>query len=381
MNLFDYLERHACDSFETEPVHDLDLLVFSQLVHAPLERLDGMRLGPKGAKLCTLVQDIWPACHAGADLRKIVGNERRRVWDFITPGSRYGEVRLNDFTCRKDESTSSDATQFAAALFTVGDIDIVAFRGTDSTIHGWREDFNMGLESPVPAQLLAANYPLAHCRRKSAIYICGHSKGGNLAVYSGVMCNPSLRSRIARVCSFDGPGVSDYVRSSNGWSEMEDRLVSVVPQDSVIGLLLGCEKQGRVVQSLDKGLLQHNPYVWLVEGDDFVDAKDLSFGSRVTGRACREFLSTCTIEQRRVLIETVFELLECVKVEKVTDLPKALKDNRSELNTKYRALPEDRRSLVGKLFASAVGSTFKSFGLEVMDSIGLKKKSNTEGKQ
>lgn len=39
------------------------------------------------------------------------------------------------------------------------------------------------------------------------IYLCGHSKGGNLSISSALLCDKTLLKKIVKIYNFDGPGV------------------------------------------------------------------------------------------------------------------------------------------------------------------------------
>ena len=90
--------------------------------------------------------------------------------------------------------------QFSATSFILNDESCyIAFRGTDGTIVGWKEDFNMAFTSSSFAER-------QHCYIStrfrilpgtSSLFVGGHSKGGNLAVYAAMNTENRTRERIA----------------------------------------------------------------------------------------------------------------------------------------------------------------------------------------
>jgi hypothetical protein len=77
----------------------------------------------------------------------------------------------------------------------------IAFRGTDDTPVGWKEDFNMIFKTMIPAQLEAVSYVRRITARfkHGRIRLGGHSKGGNLAAYAAAFCGEKIQTRIHTV--------------------------------------------------------------------------------------------------------------------------------------------------------------------------------------
>ena len=109
--------------------------------------------------------------------------------------ARFRDVSLFAFESLHDETQQM---QVAAVSFLLPDGSVyVAYRGTDMTIVGWQEDFNMSFLSAVPAQLKATEYAEAVARAcpRRALRIGGHSKGGNLAAWAAVHLDEKLQRK------------------------------------------------------------------------------------------------------------------------------------------------------------------------------------------
>lgn len=217
--------------------------------------------------------------------------------------------------------------QFAAITLTLPDgTHFVSFRGTDNTIVGWREDFNMAFESPIPAQTAAVSYLTRIAASVDGpLIIGGHSKGGNLAVYAAAHVNPLIQSRIRAVYSFDGPGLDDATMASEGYAAIARRIRSFIPQSSVVGLLLAYHPEYTVVKSDALGLLQHDTFTWQVLGTRFVEAPEVDVSSQLVNQTVHTWLSRVTPDQRRRFVDTLFDLLEATGAttmkQLMTDVP------------------------------------------------------------
>ena len=217
--------------------------------------------------------------------------------------------------------------QFAAITLTLPDgTHFVSFRGTDNTIVGWREDFNMAFESPVPAQTAAVGYLQRIAEETGGpLLIGGHSKGGNLAVYAAAHAAPAIQQRIRAVYSFDGPGLDDATMVSDGYAAIARRIRSFIPQSSVVGLLLAYHPEYTVVKSDALGLLQHDTFTWQVLGTRFVEAPEVDVSSQLVNQTVHTWLSRVTPDQRRRFVDTLFDLLEATGAttmkQLMTDVP------------------------------------------------------------
>ncbi len=142
---------------------------------------------------------------------------------------------------------------------------------TDDTLAGWKEDFYLSCMQEVPAQKKAVEYTEAMARQypRVKLRLGGHSKGGNLAVWAGVFCPLAVQRRIRSVWSNDGPGFHDEILSLPQHVRLEERIHTIVPRSSVVGMLLEHEEDYTVVDSSQQGLMQHDGFSWAVKGPRF----------------------------------------------------------------------------------------------------------------
>lgn len=202
--------------------------------------------------------------------------------------------------------------QFAAVTIDLPDGScFVAFRGTDSTLIGWREDFAMAYESVVPAQQEALTYlERISMGNPRGIFVGGHSKGGNLAVFAAAHASPDARRLLRGVYSFDGPGLSKEILSTPGYESIHGLIHSYIPQSSVVGLLLGYHPEYTVVRSKAISLLQHDPFTWQLIGPRFEEVQQVDGPSQLMDETIHEWLESCTPQQREAFVDAVFSILE-----------------------------------------------------------------------
>ncbi len=203
--------------------------------------------------------------------------------------------------------------QFSAVTVLLPDESmVIVYRGTDSTIIGWKEDFNMGFAENVPAQQDAAEYIAEAARMvgERSIRICGHSKGGNLAVYSAAFCPAQIQDRILEVRNFDGPGFNEKNIHYEGVRRISARTRTYLPQSSIVGMLLAHEEAFTIVHSKSIGIFQHDLYSWEIEGAGFVTETKTTGSSQFIDSTLKEWLSSMSAEKREAFINGVFALFD-----------------------------------------------------------------------
>ena len=322
-DLFDYLHWRGDLSFQQCPVNAVDALIFSALSYIDLggsaQALPEIPISLREAsEEFFKLPDIQARCRAKADLSLLMAAAETR---------RFGECLLLQFRSRL---IPEEETQFAAVTFLLDDDSgFLAFRGTDYSLTGWKEDFNMSFRETIPSQLLALEYiQEIGSRYIMPLRIGGHSKGGNLAVFASVKADSQIRSRILDVYSMDGPGFTEYLLSDPVYKEMVPRIHTIIPQSSVIGMLLEHEEPYTIIKSKTLGLLQHELYSWEVDGPHFVPMEEITTDSRFLDQTIKTWFAGMTNEERNEIVDTIFDLLSIGEVDNVLDIiqPKNLKN-------------------------------------------------------
>ncbi len=331
------------------PFNEVDNLVLSQLAMIRWEALpipdEKPRLGALGSSLS-----------AEAFKPGITQKDDRQLLALTAGSPRFGEALVLHYVHELDEEEDK---QFSATSFLLPDNTMfVSFRGTDGTLVGWREDFNLSLLQPIPSQLQARNYlaQVMNAYPSLSFRVGGHSKGGNLAMYAAATQTESLQQRLIAVYSNDAPGLSDAVFESQGYQRLLPILHAYVPQSSIIGLLLMHPQDLTIVSSNSVSILQHNPYTWQVERGTFVREQELQASSVYIDRVTRSWLSGLDEAQRKQFINTLFDTLEATEAKSIgKDLwLNALRNPKAIVNAMQGLDAETRQKLAETL--SALGN-------------------------
>ena len=318
-NVFDYLDWRGDLSFSAAPFCEVDNLILSLLSYPDYSSLllEQDRVGLPLGKLVPLYFTHRPRSEGGLGL--LLGD---RIFDLmeraaVTP--RFANVRVWGHRSRLDKERE---LQFSATAFSLGcGESFIAFRGTDDTLIGWKEDFNMTVSFPIPAQEEAAAY-LAFAAESTAdrLYLGGHSKGGNLAAYAAATCDEGVRERIISVWSNDGPGFPKKMLNSPGYLAIRDRIHPLIPRASVVGILFDWDPAPETVESTATGALQHEGLTWQVLGTSFVRSAGQSRGSRQLDRSLHALLQEMDLPCRRQLIDDVFSVGTELGVETLAEM-------------------------------------------------------------
>lgn len=357
-NMFDYLTWRGDLTFTQDAVNSVDALVFSTLSYiryaGELENDPASVVTLKVAADTLLSQEIPESRYRSkTDLELL-----RAAADTL----RFGSTRLCMY---RDRLVPEQETQFAAMTFLLDDGTMfLAFRGTDYSLVGWKEDFNMSFQQVVPAQLLAEQY----VRDVGAEYFLpmrlgGHSKGGNLAVFAAARSSPMLQKRILEVYNNDGPGFTDYLMGDPGYLAMVPRIKTFVPQSSVIGMLLEHEEPYSVIRSKSVGVMQHDPYTWEVLGRSFIPVPEITQSSVFLDATIKTWYADMTDQERNQLVDVLYQVLSADGVEKAADIfqPKNIRNYikaisgdetiRRSLSTEFLALVNAARKVRSELEA------------------------------
>lgn len=278
---------------------------------------------------------------------------RKKMFEAMAESERFGDLRMHHFIALTNEDISM---QFSAMCIDLPDGTMaIAFRGTDNTLIGWREDFNMSFQTRVPGQQAAAYYLAKAAGLSDApIRLMGHSKGGNLAVYASACVSKKIQKRIESIWSYDGPGMNREMSQTEGFGRIRERIHSYVPQTSIIGMLMDYYEPYTVVHSTASGISQHDPMTWQIYGPQFVTQPNVDQTAKVTRDTLHNWLQNSTPEQRADFVDVLFQLVDTTKATRMSDLTGekfrsllTMVGNRKEVN------PEARR-VFNRLMAQAV---------------------------
>lgn len=343
-NIFDYLAWRKDVPFSVSPFNEVDGLVLSELIYADFAGC--VAENEEKVPLAEVKNRFWQR-HTKEEIMADDSYTKMApfLMDDMVDGARFQDTSVSWFYDVVD--TAADI-QLAVATFWLPDgTAFVAFRGTDSTIVGWKEDFLLSYMPETEGQRRAAAYMNAHFADVDApVRVGGHSKGGNLAVYAAVSACPAVREKITAVYSNDGPGFLDAFTQSEAYREMLPRIICIVPEESMIGTLLSNEAYQHVVKSTAKSIIQHDGFSWQVLGPRFVEADKRSEASYLTEVTLSQWLRGMQENDRRLFVGTLFGMLESTGKETISQIKQDKMGSLSNMKKMINNTPKEDREAV-----------------------------------
>lgn len=316
-NIMDYISWRGDLTFAQSPFNEVDNLILACFSYVNLDRIPAVTR-QKGIELKTLVKEF-------KKLHTIKELEADKSFIRLAPfmmfemaeSVRFGNCVIRNYV---NEIVTEAEQQFSAVEIVLDDgTSYISFRGTDDTIIGWKEDFNLST-GVVPAQKRAVEYMQRISDKASGMLrVGGHSKGGNLAIYGSVMCK-SVHDKILEIYSNDGPGFSKEFQESPETAEMMPKIIRIIPEYSIIGTLLEHEKQPIIVASTSRGLLQHDGFSWEVQGPGLVRRDSLNKTALRFIEILHKWIDGMDMEQKRLLIEDLFATLQASGYENLSEV-------------------------------------------------------------
>lgn len=316
-NIMDYISWRGDLTFAQSPFNEVDNLILACFSYVNLDRIPAVTR-QKGIELKKLVKEF-------KKLHTIKELEADKSFIRLAPfmmfemaeSVRFGNCVIRNYV---NEIVTEAEQQFSAVEIVLDDgTSYISFRGTDDTIIGWKEDFNLST-GVVPAQERAVEYMQRISDKASGMLrVGGHSKGGNLAIYGSVMCN-SVHDKILEIYSNDGPGFSKEFQESPETAEMMPKIIRIIPEYSIIGTLLEHEKQPIIVASTSRGLLQHDGFSWEVQGPGLVRRDSLNKTALRFIEILHKWIDGMDMEQKRLLIEDLFATLQASGYENLSEV-------------------------------------------------------------
>lgn len=304
-NITDYVWEHG-ETFDERPLCRVDSLVFSQLCYFQLPTAAEAAWGWEGLPIHELWRSDW--IDEMTDHMYDPPGAKRLI-AALSASPRYRDVRIFGYTMQLDRLTQM---QFSAMSFEFAKgCTYVAFRGTDNTVVGWKENLNMAFQVRVPSQEQALRYfERIGSRVGGRLWVGGHSKGGNLAIYVGITCRQDLYQRLECCYSHDGPGFTPTMLAELDTEHRDVKFDKTVPKSSVFGMLFDHgEQDADVVRSASSGFAQHDPLSWEVDGCDFVIVDRLGRTATYVDSSLNAWIDRASLEERQRFVEAVFNIM------------------------------------------------------------------------
>lgn len=339
-NCFDYLDWRGDVPFSADGINEVDGMILSRFSYAPLE-LIGEERGTIGG-ICKKLSE-----HPELS-KNLVRQDDEKLINALCLSPRFSNLEYFFYENKIDRELE---LQFSAVTVKIAPmLYYVAFRGTDDTLVGWKEDLNMSFTFPVPAQALAKDYLDRVASRLRGKIICGgHSKGGNLAVYAATFCKKKIQGRIIRVENFDGPGFDGRMLGRSEYISVRERIRTYVPKSSIVGMLLSHEEEYIIVDSTYNGILQHDTYSWVVERDHFKYLEKVTDSSRFLDVTLKEWLQGISYEKRERVSDALYEVISETKATSLRELSENWLSNTITIAKSLHNLDDETKKLLREL--------------------------------
>ncbi len=348
-NMMDYLDWRGDLSMKTDGFNDVDNLLFAQLVYVEFEGIVPPPKSGESVSIKEASERFWQRHDEEEILAKVsMTKSAPFVMRRMAQTRRFADIRLSRYI---NDISDEEQSQFSVMCVHLEDGSVyVAYSGTDDTIVGWRENFNMGFLTETPGQLKAAAYldGIAGAFAQKDIRVGGHSKGGNLAVYAAMKCRPELLRQIVCVYSNDGPGFRKEIADSSEYQRLLPKVRNIMPESSIVGMLLEHRGDYEVVKSTGRGAQQHDEMSWEVLGTGLVYAEDVASESILLDETMKKWIDQLDYEERREIVETVFDILEEAQIYTVDDLYHCKWKQLQEILRAKSRLPEETHLLFSK---------------------------------
>lgn len=312
-NLFDYLNWRGDIPINVDGLNDVDRMILAQLSYFNFDEI---------------VPDFGSFITIGDALNRLIDEGGGNVFNSsndmklaakLAETPRFKNLLLTGYEERFDPEREE---QFAAITVLLPDRTAACvFRGTDSSLVGWKENFNMALSDELPAQLDAVDYLSRFAKiYRGSIRVIGHSKGGNLAVYAPAFAKPSAARKVIEAVSLDGPGFSERVINSPGYKAIESRIHTIIPRSSIIGVIFAHTGKFTIVDSDAYKILQHDLYTWKVSRNSPVTLTERDSSSQLAEDALNDWINSLSYEERERFIKGIWSLFDDIGITDLGDI-------------------------------------------------------------
>ena len=315
--ILDYIRWRGDIPLAEDGLRDADALVLGLLTY-----LDLKPVWQEGGEPLYL-RDCRRMAEEGT-LRVLITGKDMGYEEIITraiASRRFGDLLITDYV---DEVRDEPPLQFAALCFhDESGLSVLGYRGTDDTLVGWEEDFMIGV-TRTESQELALRYADAHLKTGRRWVLCGHSKGGNLALFAASRLSDAVLESVERIYLLDSPGLCPEVMDVSATERIDGLCTRIIPSFSVIGKLFEPQiTDSRIVRSSGSGMLQHSLATWGIDHGELDRCEENDPRSRWLNAAVKEWIGNISQEDRVVFIRELFGALSATGAHRVDELDSA----------------------------------------------------------
>lgn len=353
-NIFDYIKWRGDVPFEASGLNEIDSLIFTQLSYIPFDNIVSGEFSENGLT----IEEIYDLYFDGEGKKINMGaiipaDKIVPLFEMLSHSERFKDLRIHSYV---NEISSDEEKQFSAISFDIPSegLTYIAFRGTDDTLIGWKEDCNMALFTPIPSQKHGADY-LNHIAKstKNKIVLGGHSKGGNIAVYAAFFAENDAKSKIQAVHNFDGPGFrEDFLDRTKSCPAIIRKITNFMPEGSLIGSIFDTVGRRIYVKSNGKGLYQHDAFNWHLERIHFITVQSLAKSSVQFHSSLKQWVADMTDTEKKEFVDAFFKLMAVNDSGTLTDI---VSNKFKFIGALFKADEKSKKTVMKTVFGSVRG--------------------------
>ena len=351
-NILEYIKENGNLTLDEKKFNEIDNLIFSRLSYLPFESI---KLEEKEN-----FESIYKKLKS-VKINEFNMEQDKELIELVGTCNRYKNLIVTDYYFSRDEKKEK---QFVAITIHLENGELyLSYGGTDNTLVGWKEDFNLSFMTHIPSQIEAIKYiRKIYAKYKLKMHLGGHSKGGNLAVYAGVFCTKRIQDRIIDITNFDGPGFDETVIENEKYKRILNKINTYIPQSSIIGRLLEHEEQYIIVRSTQISVMQHDIFSWVVNGLELEKLDKVTNGSDMINETVRNWLKSTGLKQREQFINIMYEIVTKTNAKTFKEFTASWTKNIGIILKSYKEISSEDKKIIGQMilnFFTAAKDTIK----------------------
>lgn len=353
MNIIDYVRWRGDMTMKEREYNSVDAMILCMLAYIEWDYVldEGPKKLSEAYGQLKLMEEHHTRTHHNPD--------HYRLMDELAKSRRFGDLMISEYQKHFLEEKQQQFTAITIQL--ERNVYFIAFGGTDNSLVGWKEDFNMLFTYPVPSQSDALDYLTLWVKRHplSRFYVGGHSKGGNMAMYAAMMLNNPRK--ILKVYNLDGPGFPKQILTTEQYRSIRDSITGFLPESSIIGRMFEADYRSFIVKASTNDLVnQHFVYSWLIDVTKPETVPTFSNRSDFFERALTQWYEELTEEMKRKTVNVIYSTLQEMNVTTVEEVfSRKFSIGRALIN-KYSQLDENTKNIMTAVIKSLISISGKN---------------------
>jgi len=383
--ILDYLNWRGDLTFEQSPFNEIDALVLCQMSY-----INFSGFVSSGFDYKVTYRDLYKRYEDDsnfqkqADLGLIINSKTMDLFKAVGESERFGNIKpcgyAQDYSQAKEE-------QFSAITNVIGDGTVfVSYRGTDDSIVGLKEDFNLALMDEIPAQRDSLNYlksAIAALKDSFKFRVGGHSKGGNCAIFACAYLDPEEKKSLFKIYNNDGPGFTQDRLNSEEFRSIRPLIQSYYPKFSIVGMLFESDSEYQVIDNDAVLIFQHDLFSWHIMGKHFETVDSFKSGSEFFGDTFNDWYASLDIDKKRKFISTMFMVMEASGAKTYQEFVEHFAKNSLASLASLKNVDTDTAKAIMTCFGALIKSAGKTMiagnNQEAIEDTSAKKKGKLSG--